>query len=84
MLLLMPLPLQSWFPMQLGYALTAHKAQGATIRGDVVLFVRDAFACGIMYVLLSRVLKRDQLHIVTPILPEHFKPVPDQYLGLDD
>ncbi|MFV0626335.1 MAG: ATP-dependent RecD-like DNA helicase [Alphaproteobacteria bacterium] len=52
------------FPLQLGYALTIHKAQGKTL--DKVIIELDktgAFAHGQMYVALSRTRKFSDMHI---------------------
>lgn len=62
--------------LELGYAMTAHKAQGATIPSHVLLHVRTAFAPGQLYVMLSRVTERQFLHILTPLTPGHFVPRP--------
>jgi len=43
------------FPLALGYALSAHKSQGATFSGRVYLYVRKCFSPGLVYVTLSRV-----------------------------
>ncbi len=56
------------FPLQLGYALTIHKAQGKTL--DKVIVELDnsgAFAHGQMYVALSRTKKFEDMHIRNPI-----------------
>jgi len=63
------------FPLLLAYALTAHRCQGATIEGLVVVDVRRAFAPGLMYGILSRVKCRDQLRIVGELKAEMFKPI---------
>lgn len=52
------------FPLQLGYALTIHKAQGKTL--DKVIIDMDktgAFAHGQMYVALSRTRKFSDIHV---------------------
>jgi hypothetical protein len=63
------------FPLLLGYAITAHRAQGATLTGRTILDVRSAFAPGIVYVMLSRVTSRDDLFILGDLQPNHFVPV---------
>jgi ATP-dependent DNA helicase PIF1 len=40
------------FPILLGYAITSHKAEGATISNKVVIKVRNSFAQGVTYVML--------------------------------
>ena len=71
------------FPLELAYAMTAHKSQGCTIPGNVVLKVRDAFAPGMLYVMLSRVTELAKLFIVGRLLPRHFLPVPPWARGDD-
>ena len=46
------------FPLRLAYARTAYAAQGATLRGCVYVHIRNAFARGMAYVMLSRVPRR--------------------------
>lgn len=67
--------IKSTFPLALAYAMTGHKAQGATITGPVVLQVTDAFAPGLMYVMVSRVQTRDQLHLLQRLTPDMFTPM---------
>jgi len=67
------------FPLTLSYAFTAHKAQGSTIPGDCVLHVKEAFAPGMLYVMLSRVTTRQRLRIVGTLAPEDFDPIPQQF-----
>jgi hypothetical protein len=43
------------FLLMLGYAITGHKSQGATISSKVVIHIRESFARGLVYVMLSRV-----------------------------
>jgi hypothetical protein len=71
---------KSTFPLQLGYAITGHKSQGCTISSDVLVHVRDAFAPGLVYVMLSCVTERKYLKILTPLRPHDFQAVPD-FLG---
>jgi len=56
------------------YTMTAHRCQGATMRGRVLLLCRDAFAAGMLYVMLSRVPTRQDLHILGDLGPEDFIP----------
>lgn len=50
----------STFPVCLAYAMTAHKCQGATIRGDIILYVRQAFSPGLLYVMLSSLVRKSR------------------------
>jgi ATP-dependent exoDNAse (exonuclease V) alpha subunit len=51
------------FPLQLGYALTIHKAQGKTLDRVIVDIDRGAFAHGQLYVALSRTRKKGDMLI---------------------
>lgn len=51
------------FPLQPGYALTIHKAQGKTLDKVILNVDRGAFAHGQMYVALSRTRKMSDIHI---------------------
>ncbi|WIA28669.1 hypothetical protein OEZ86_011205 [Tetradesmus obliquus] len=62
------------FPLLLGYAITAHRAQGATLAGRTIVHVRKAFAPGMVYVMLSRVTTRDNLYIIGQLQPADFVP----------
>ena len=64
------------FPLQLAYAITAHRCQGMTLHGHVILHIRSAFAAGITYVMLSRVPSRDRLIILGGLKAEEIVPVP--------
>lgn len=57
------------FPLNLGYAMTIHKAQGKTLDAVVVDISRGAFAHGQTYVALSRTRSADDMHIATPLRP---------------
>lgn len=61
------------FPLQLAWAVTAHKCQGLTLHGKVVLRIKDCFAAGMMYVMLSRVTERQDLAIMGELQPALFK-----------
>jgi hypothetical protein len=52
------------FPLMLGYAFTWHKSQGAMISSKVVIHIRESFAWGLMYVMLSKVTSQIFLKIV--------------------
>ncbi len=51
------------FPLQLGYALTIHKAQGKTLDRVIIDIDRGAFAHGQLYVALSRTRKKADMFI---------------------
>ena len=55
------------FPLQLGYALTIHKAQGKTLDKVIIDTNKGAFAHGQMYVALSRTRKLSDIHITNNI-----------------
>ena len=57
------------FPLNLGYAMTIHKAQGKTLDAVVVDISRGAFAHGQTYVALSRTRSAADMHIATPLRP---------------
>lgn len=57
------------FPLNLGYAMTIHKAQGKTLDNVVVDISRGAFAHGQTYVALSRTRSATDMHIATPLRP---------------
>lgn len=61
--------------MQLGYAISTHKVQGATIPDRAVIHCREAFAPGMMYVMISRVTTSKNLKIVGLPLPSDFTPM---------
>ncbi len=63
------------FPLQLAYAMTAHKAQGATIVKPVIVDAEGAFEHGQLYVLFSRVTKSSLITIAGKLTPEHFQPI---------
>jgi ATP-dependent exoDNAse (exonuclease V) alpha subunit len=55
------------FPLNLGYAMTIHKAQGKTLDTVVVDVSRGYFAHGQTYVALSRTRKSSDMHIASPL-----------------
>lgn len=55
------------FPLQLGYALTIHKAQGKTLDRVIIDIDRGAFAHGQLYVALSRTRKKEDMLIKTTL-----------------
>jgi len=58
------------FPLNLGYAMTIHKAQGKTLDAVVVDISRGAFAHGQTYVALSRTRSACDMHIATQLKPK--------------
>ncbi|KAG2439759.1 hypothetical protein HYH02_010636 [Chlamydomonas schloesseri] len=63
------------FPLALGWAITAHRSQGATLSGPTIIHARSVFTPGQLYVMLSRVTERRHLHLVGPLSPGLFSPV---------
>ncbi len=57
------------FPLNLGYAMTIHRAQGKTLDCVVVDISRGAFAHGQTYVALSRTRRASDMHITAPLRP---------------
>jgi len=57
------------FPLNLGYAMTIHKAQGKTLDAVVVDIARGAFAHGQTYVALSRTRAACDMHVAVPLKP---------------
>lgn len=57
------------FPLNLGYAMTIHKAQGKTLDAVVVDISRGAFAHGQTYVALSRTRRSTDIHVASPLRP---------------
>lgn len=55
------------FPLNLGYAMTIHKAQGKTLDAVVVDISRGAFAHGQTYVALSRTRSAVDMHMAAPL-----------------
>jgi ATP-dependent exoDNAse (exonuclease V) alpha subunit len=55
------------FPLNLGYAMTIHKAQGKTLDAVIVDISRGAFAHGQVYVALSRTRTSGDMHIASPL-----------------
>ena len=58
------------FPLNLGYAMTIHKAQGKTLDAVTVDISRGAFTHGQTYVALSRTRKSSDIHVLTPLKPQ--------------
>lgn len=57
------------FPLNLGYAMTIHKAQGKTLDSVIIDISRGAFAHGQTYVALSRTRNASDMHISSPLRP---------------
>lgn len=57
------------FPLNLGYAMTIHKAQGKTLDAVVVDMSRGAFTHGQTYVALSRTRGASDIHVASPLRP---------------
>ena len=57
------------FPLNLGYAMTIHKAQGKTLDSVIVDISRGAFAHGQTYVALSRTRNAADMHVASPLRP---------------
>lgn len=57
------------FPLNLGYAMTIHKAQGKTLDAVIVDISRGAFEHGQTYVALSRTRAAGDMHIARPLSP---------------
>ena len=64
------------FPIVLAYAMTGHKSQGATISNKVIVYIWNAFALGLTYVMLSKTTNRQNLKIVRKLQPPYFIPCP--------
>jgi ATP-dependent exoDNAse (exonuclease V) alpha subunit len=72
---------RSSFPLELAYAITVHRSQGLTLRHRTIVHIRDCFAPGLLYVALSRVDQRKNLHIIGRLQPKQF--VPMRVPGMD-
>ncbi|MFQ6739612.1 MAG: C-terminal helicase domain-containing protein, partial [Alphaproteobacteria bacterium] len=57
------------FPLNLGYAMTIHKAQGKTLDSVIVDISRGAFAHGQTYVALSRTRNASDIHVASMLRP---------------
>lgn len=56
----------------LAYAITSHKTQGATITSKVLVNIRESFALGLTYVMLSRITSHANLMIRGNLKPLEF------------
>ena len=57
------------FPVRLGWAVTIHKAQGATLEAARIDLGRKAFSPGQTYVALSRLTSLEGLYLNRPLIP---------------
>jgi ATP-dependent exoDNAse (exonuclease V) alpha subunit len=60
------------FPITLAYVITRHKSQGTTISSKVIIDIKEAFAHGLTYVMLSRATNRFFLKIIGNCTPNNF------------
>jgi hypothetical protein len=63
------------FSLSLGYAMTGHSCQGATIAKHVVIYSCEGFCPGLLYVMLSRVTESRFVRIALPLKPSDFRSV---------
>jgi ATP-dependent exoDNAse (exonuclease V) alpha subunit len=61
------------FPSMLGYAITGHKSQGATISSKVMIHICEFFARGLVYVMLSKITSNFFLKIVNNLQPSNIQ-----------
>jgi len=66
---------KSSFPLMLGYAITGHKSQGATISSRAMIHIRESFKQKLVYVMLSKVTSRIFLKIVNNLQPSNIQPI---------
>ncbi|MBD5389290.1 AAA family ATPase [bacterium] len=73
------------FPLNLGYAMTIHKAQGKTLDAVVIDISRGAFAHGQTYVALSRTRGAADMHVAAPLRARDviFDPRVLEFVGTD-
>jgi ATP-dependent exoDNAse (exonuclease V) alpha subunit len=64
------------FPLALAFAMTGHKAQGATLRHRTILDIADAFCLALAYTMVTRVTRRSLLSIIGALNPAMFTPTP--------
>jgi len=60
------------FLIVLTYAITSHKAQGATIQSKVIIDIKNSFAPSLTYVMLSRVTKNSNPLICQTLILQIF------------
>jgi hypothetical protein len=59
-------------PITLAYAIIGHKSQGITISSKFIIDIKEAFALGFTYVMLSRVTNIIFLKIIGNFTPNDF------------
>jgi ATP-dependent exoDNAse (exonuclease V) alpha subunit len=64
------------FPLQLGYAVNAHKCQGMTITTHTIIHIKSIFSPGMLYVMLSRVSELKHLKIAGSFGIQDFTTLP--------
>jgi ATP-dependent exoDNAse (exonuclease V) alpha subunit len=72
---------KSTFLLALAYAMTGHKAQGATVAAKVIIDIREAFTPGLTYVLLSRVTESKYVMLPRKLIVDDFNPVKRKILN---
>jgi ATP-dependent exoDNAse (exonuclease V) alpha subunit len=60
------------FFIVLAYATSGHKAQGATSKSKVIIDIKNSFALGLTYMMLSRVTNHSNLLICQILIPTMF------------
>ena len=56
--------------------MTSYKSQGAIISTKVIVNIRNTFAPGLSYVMLSRTTNKKNLNIIRRLIPSDFIPCP--------
>ena len=64
------------FPLALAYAITGHSSQGLSLATKTIVHIRQVFAAGLAYVMVSRAATRAILQIVGRLTPDMFIPMP--------
>jgi ATP-dependent exoDNAse (exonuclease V) alpha subunit len=70
--------------VRLGWAVTIHKAQGATLESARIDLGRKAFSPGQTYVALSRLTTLEGLYLTRPLIPGDVIVDPDVRRWVDD
>jgi ATP-dependent DNA helicase PIF1 len=71
-------------PVRLGWAVTIHKAQGATLEAARIDLARKAFSPGQTYVALSRLTTLEGLYLNRPLIPGDVIVDPDVRRWVED
>ena len=71
-------------PVRLGWAVTIHKAQGATLEAARIDLGRRAFSPGQTYVALSRLTTLEGLYLTRPLIPGDVIVDPDVRRWVED